>query len=218
MILDVVVVDLIPPTLVLSYQEVMLDIYNYNEYNVDFFNNYIFSLTDNYSKPVNIILTIDCSLLQEEVADYNVYYTATDENDNKIKHQLVVKLREFIGPEIICEDVVKVKLGSNVDLLSLVEVFDKYDSNAISRLSVISDGFDISILGSYEVKYTCFNTSGIFTEKTVTIIVEEDIENVDEIEVKEPVLDVNLLIIIGACLLGVGCIVVVIVYKKRKNK
>ena len=67
-ILDVVVVDLIPPILVLSYQEVMLDIYNYNEYNVDFFNNYIFSLTDNYSKPVNIILTIDCSLLQEEVA------------------------------------------------------------------------------------------------------------------------------------------------------
>ena len=222
---EIVVVDKIAPTLTLSTNEVTLDVCCYNEYDINFFREYIYILSDNYSTIENIVILIDTSGLKEEVADYNIYYTAFDENGNKKKEVLLVKMREMIGPNILVDDVIKVKVGSEVDLYSLVEVVDEYDSDAYKRLSIEYLEFDANTIGTYEIKYTCFNTSGIYSEKNVTIIVyDEVIENSNS---SKEALDFNTVLtstgfkisVIGiVVLISTSIILIGLLKKKKSNK
>ena len=216
--MDVLVVDEVAPILILATKEMELDVALFSDYNYDFFYDFIFSLKDNYSANDNLELVIDYSMLKEAVADYYVYYSVKDENDNKNKEVLLVKLREFIGPEIIGEDIVEVTIGSEVDLLSLVTVYDKYDSGVNKRLSVESNDFDINKCGTYEIKYTCFNTSGIYSEKVITVIVFDEVS--DNIENNNPNNDNFILyLIIGTVVVIIlaGCATFVVIKKKRNN-
>ena len=171
LILEIVVTDNYPPVITLLESEVILDIENYKDYCEDFFLQYLFNIQDNYSKFENIALEVDASEIRNDVADYTVYFKATDENNNKSVKQLVVKLREFVGPQIIIDDVIEIQQGEELDLYSLIEVSDKYDQEANKRLDINYGDFDSNVVGTYEIKLLCFNTSGIYTEKIILIIV-----------------------------------------------
>ena len=219
---DVLVLDKIAPTLVLSSDEVVLDVLEFDTFNTYYFEGFIYHLSDNYSKEEDIQLVIDISKLKQEIADFNVCYTAIDENNNKKKEVLLVKIREFIGPTIIGEDVIEVTKGSNIDLWSLVTVIDEYDLDAYQRLSVNSGDFDIDKAGSYEIVYTCFNTSGIFSEKIIVINVVDDTtngntnttekNNLETLEIIK-ILVISLSIVISSLIIMLG-----IIKKKKNNK
>ncbi len=217
-LVEVVVVDKIKPVLILTQQEITLDICYYKEYNWDYFFDYVYLLSDNYSKVENIILKIDISDLKEEVADFNVYFTALDENNNKINSELLVKLREFVGPQIIGDDYFTLEVGSEVDLSSFVEVVDEYDVDVADRLIIDSFDFDINEVGIYEVKYTCFNTSGIYSEKIITIEVvdsfNEIVEEKDNIMVDLVKSDLFKYFVLGIVVVTS----LIIVFKKKKIK
>jgi hypothetical protein len=218
MTMDVLVVDEVAPILILATKEIELDVALFSSYNYEFFYDFIFSLKDNYSSNYKLELVIDYSMLKEAVAAYYVYYSVKDENDNKNKEVLLVKLREFIGPEIIGEDIVEVMVGSDVDLLSLVTVYDKYDPTVIKRLSVDANDFDINRCGTYDVKYTCFNTSGIYSEKVITVIVFDEVS--DDIENNNSNNDNFILYLIiggGVVIILAGSTTFVVIKKKRNN-
>lgn len=216
--MDILVVDEEAPILILATKEIELDVALFSSYNYEFFYDFIFSLKDNYSSNDNLELVIDYSMLKENVADYYIYYSVKDENNNKNKEVLLVKLREFIGPEIIVDDIVEVMVGSDVDLLSLVAVYDKYDATVIKRLSVEANDFDINKCGTYVIKYTCFNTSGIYSEKIITVIVFDEVS--DNIENNNANNDNFILyLIIGGVVVIIlaGYATFVVIKKKRNN-
>lgn len=215
--MDVLVVDEVAPILILATKEIELDVASFSSYNYEFFYDFIFSLKDNYSTNDKLELVIDYSMLKEAVADYYVYYSVIDENDNKNKEVLLVKLREFIGPEIIGEDIVEVMVGSDIDLLSLVTVYDKYDITVNKRLSVEANDFNINRSGIYEIKYTCFNTSGIYSEKVITVIVFDEVSN--NIENNNSNDNFIFYLIIGTVVVIIfaGCLTFVVIKKKRNN-
>ena len=216
--MNVLVVDEIAPILILATKEIELDVSLFSDYNYEFFYDFIFSLKDNYSSNDNLELVIDYSMLSEAVADYYVYYSVKDENDNKNKEVLLVKLREFIGPEIIGDDIVEVMVGSDVDLLSLVTVYDKYDIGVNKRLSVEANDFDINRCGTYEIKYICFNTSGIYSEKVITVIVFDEVsDNIENNNANDD--NFILYLIIGTVVVVIlaGCATFIVIKKKRNN-
>lgn len=211
LIVEVNIVDTEAPTIKLIEDEIMLDIILYSDYNVDFFYDYIYRISDNYSTRENIIVQIDILELEKAVSDYNVYYKVIDQNENTTTASIKVKIREFIGPQLIIDDFIEIKLGTEVDLYSLVEVYDEYDSLALERLEIDSGNFDFNVAGSYTVKYTCFNTSGLYTEKTVTVkVIDDSIENVTQEISLQPYL---FYAIVAVVILGI--IIFVIIIQRR---
>ena len=207
---DVLVEDKIPPTVTLHFDELFLDIREYNLYDEKYFISFV-SVEDNYTISDKIKLDIDLSELAECIADFTVHVTATDENANVTEMSFPVKLREFVGPELIVADIIEIYVGEELDLLSIVEVVDLYDLDAISRLTVDSGNFDSNTSGTYTVKYTCFNTSGIYTEKLVTINVLEEVEESFEING-----EYLIAVLIGVGISTLGFVIVTI--SKKKNK
>ena len=206
---QVVVEDKEGPTIDVKISEIVLDISKLETYTSDYFVDLV-TIKDNFSSFDKLNVQVDISELELCVADYKVYMTVTDENKNTTEFCLAVKIREFVGPEILVSDVIEINVGDDVDLLSLATVVDLYDLEAIDRLTVDSGLFDANKSGSYQVIYTCFNTSGIYTEKVVTINV---VETMDSTQFKEQYLYVAL-IGLGICtLIFVGFII----HKKRIN-
>ena len=82
-IMEGIVVDKVPPIISLIKNEVTLDIEEFEAYNEDFFKEYIYSVSDNYSKKKDIDIKIDLTNLKPSISDFVVYYIATDENNNK---------------------------------------------------------------------------------------------------------------------------------------
>lgn len=215
-IMEVLVLDKIPPTLILTEQEITLDIVDFNNFNQDFFALYIHYLDDNYSDITKIKLLIDTEELQEKIADFHVYFTAIDENNNIKKDVLLVKLREFVGPNIIGEDFIEILKGSEIDLASLVIVEDKYDLEAYQRLSIDQGDFDINNEGIYKIVYTCFNTSGIYTEKIIEIKVIDEANNQNTSSQRFES-DIFMLGMIFLSVIIVIAFLAVRIFKKKKN-
>lgn len=203
------VVDEKAPLISLSTYEIELDISNFSSYNADFFQNYISKITDNCKE---ILVEIDCSSLRKKVEDFIVTYTAKDVYGNSSKTNLIVKLRELNGPILICEEKITIKKGEALDLLSLVSVYDEYDINAADTLVVEKNGFDNEKIGTYYVKYSCYNNSGRFTEKTIQIVVDDEVL---------PEVIINFIksnkksILFGIGLFG--CVLAFIIKRKRKK-
>ena len=203
------VLDDIPPVINLKTSEVVLDIVHFFDYDEEFFISYLYNYSDNYSLPENITMKVDIKELIENVEDFNVYFIVMDEFGNKSSKTLNVKLREFVGPVIEGEDSITINLGEEIDLYSLVSIIDPYDLDVKNRLTIDDGGFDNGVSGSYTIKYTCFNTSGIFTEKVIIISVlggdaEED----------KNVIWIILGVFVAAAVAGVG---VYIFIRKRRN-
>ena len=213
--LEVMVVDKVMPILNLITEEITLDIIDFKNYDEKYFGKYILNISDNYSKKEDINVIINVDTLEEVVSDYYINFIAIDENNNKTKKQILVKLREFIGPELICDDVINICVGEEIDLYSLVRVVDKYDLDAASRLTIDDGGFDNLALGTYKIKYTCFNTSGEYSEKIVTINVfglmkEENGSSIKTLHI--------LIISAVVVVVSVSTTAVVLILRKRKNR
>ena len=214
MTIEVYVVDTKSPLLDLICGEVILDIVEFNTYDVLYFEQFVYRLVDNYSK--NISLDIDISELCLEVKDFNVIYIASDENKNETKKVLKVMLRETCGPIITVQESLKLEIGEEIDLYSLVTVTDPYDSEVLSRLIIEDDGLDINTPGVYQVKYICFNTSGIYSEKVLEITVGDGVFLEEESNYNYEYEIIGLLVVI--CVLTGVIILIFYKVKKAKNK
>lgn len=215
--LEVFVVDNKAPQLDLICSEVTLDILDFSILDIEYFKQFIFRINDNYSNAIE--LKIDISSLKEEVRDFLVIYKAVDENKNVTEITLKVMLRESTGPVIDGVDYIEIEPGSELDLKSLVEISDPYDKDVSSRLIIESNDLNLDKPGTYYVKYTSFNTSGIYTEKVIEIKVLGEAEQ----ENKENFFDIDglsLVIIVGVVLVVLvsGGIFFVYKVKKRNNK
>ena len=212
--LDVFVIDTLSPQLILECEELILDVSLFDTFNTDFFKGYVYRLTDNYSQ--NITLVIDLYNFKEEVKDYEIVFIAMDENKNITKKTLKVMLREMVGPVIEVSDYIEVEVGSELDLHSLVTVFDPYDENVLERLIIESENLDLNTPGEYTVTYTSFNTSGIYTKKTLVIKVLSNnvVENIDNVDT----FPVELIILISVVVIVLSVGAFVIVYKVKKSK
>ena len=135
------------------------------------FSTYIYFISDNYTKRDDLIVKINAEQLQKEIADFPVIFTVIDENGNKIEKQILVKIREFMGPILNVVDVIHLDVGEDVDLLEFVSASDPYDEKVNERILIDFGDFNINEAGQYTVIYKCFNTSGIYTEKEVKVIV-----------------------------------------------
>lgn len=215
-ILEAIVVDRLAPIISLTSKEVTLDIEKFSQYDEEFFKEFIYMVSDDYSKKSDIKLEIDFNDLECRVSDFIVYFIATDQNNNKTKREFIVKLRELIGPEIIVDDIIYLDIGEEVVLEDLVTIYDKYDSNVKERLIVECDDFMSTKSGSYLVKYICFNTSGIYSEKTVEIIVGNP-SNINQNLTEEDNLFIYFIIIGSVIILISGGIVFYKFYIKRKK-
>lgn len=215
-IMEGIVVDKVPPIISLIKNEVTLDIEEFEAYNEDFFKEYIYSVSDNYSKKKDIDIKIDLTNLKPSISDFVVYYIATDENNNKTKRGLTVKIRETIGPEINGEDVVRLDVGSDVNLSDYVTLYDKYDPNVLERLMIESDDFTTDKAGIYYVKYISFNTSGIYSEKTIKFIVGNPSSASKSSKDNDFV--IYLAIVGGLMVLGGGYLTFKYIQKRRKIK
>ena len=206
---QVIVEDKEAPIIDINIAEIVLDISKLESYTRDYFVDLV-AIKDNFSSYDKLIVEVDISQIELCVADYKVYMKVIDENKNTTELCLPVKIREFVGPEILISDVIEINVGDNIDLLSLATVVDLYDSEAINRLTVDDSLLDVNNSGSYQVKYTCFNTSGIYTEKVVTINV---VETIDSAPFNEWYLYIALLA------LGTGSLIFVclVIRKKRIN-
>lgn len=183
------VIDDESPMLLLKHNEVTLNIKEYSSFNFDYFKNYILDISDNHTSIDKLVLSIDHSKVLNEIGDFEVSYYVKDLSENITTEKMIVKLRELKGPDLIGEDIVTIKLGEEIDLLSLVEVKDEYDSNAIDRLEILSSNLNTCIVGNYEVTYICYNSSGNYSTKVIVIEVIDDlgVEN----NQKEEVVDKN---------------------------
>ena len=204
---EVVVADKTSPIINLKTEELTLDIRSFATYDNDYFKEYIYNYSDNYSQKENIILEIDTSNLCENVADFHVNFTAIDENNNKTIKKLIVKFREMIGPMIDGPDEININIGDALDLSRLVTVSDLYDDGVSSRLEIDDDGFNNLLSGTYRIKYTSFNTSGIYSEKIVTVNVIGE-ENNDYL--------LPMILIVGSIVLLAGVVVTIIIVKRRR--
>lgn len=184
-VVDVVIIDDIKPSVLLKRKEIELDIVDFEMYDFNFFKNYIIEYADNCTLKESLIVEIDFSSLKKEVFDYIVTYRIFDENNNYCEESLIVKVREMVGPNLIGEDEININIYEEIDLFSLVSVEDPYDFEAIKRLEILENNLDNSKVGKYNVKYICYNNSGRFTEKTITINVI-DVENENNIGEKQP--------------------------------
>ena len=209
---DVLVEDKEPPILTFDFDELILDIRDYNLFDEEYFVSLI-SISDNCSLVDDIRVIVDLSELAECISDYTIYVTAKDENNNDSDISFTIKIREFIGPELIVDDVIEIYVGEEIDLLSMVEVVDPYDLDAASRLMMDAGDFDSNKSGTYSVKYTCFNTSGIYSEKIVTVNVNESIEDSTLITG-----EYLMAVLMGVGISAVAFIVVVIIKKKLAKK
>ena len=145
---------------------------------------------------------------------YKLFYNVA-KNKNITKKTLKVMLREMVGPVIEVSDYMEVEVGSELDLYSLVTVFDPYDENVLERLIIESENLDLNTPGEYTVTYTSFNTSGIYTEKTLVIKVLSNnvVENIDNVDTFPA--ELIILISVVVIVLSVGSFV--IVYKVKKS-
>ena len=207
---QVVVEDKEAPMITLNLTEIVLDISKFESYTNDYFISLV-TINDNFSSYDKLDIEVDVSELELYIADYNVYLKVTDENKNTTDLCIPVKLREYVGPEIIVNDVIEISVGENVNLLSYATVVDIYDLDAIDRLTVDSSLFDVNKCGSYQVKYTCFNTSGIYSEKIVTINV---VETIDSTQYNEQYLYVVLIVLS----ISATIFVCFVIRKKRINR
>ena len=173
------VIDDQKPVFLLKQNEVTLDVGNFKSYDYDFFKSFIVDVSDNHTKFENLIIRIDYSKMLNSISDYEIIYTIEDESGNYSTDFMIVKLREMNGPNIIGEDVVTIKLGEDIDLLSLVEVEDYYDENAKEKLEILSTNFDKNVAGKYEITYICYNSSGNYSTKIVVINVIDDNPKMD---------------------------------------
>ena len=171
---EATVVDEEKPNIILKSDELILDIVNFNDYDVEFFYNQIIEISDNYSTNDELEINIDYSKLKEKVLDYEVFYHITDENNNTRTKILNVKLREMVGPVLKGESIVYLNLGEEVDLLSLIEATDPYDNEVNNRIKVLETNLNILEEGKYFVKFICYNSSGLYTEKLIEIVVGDD--------------------------------------------
>lgn len=218
LILEAMVVDKVPPSLVLLESEITLDILEFNLYNVNFFEKYIYLINDNYTKKDELILKINTVELKKEVADFKVYFTLIDENGNKTEKYILVRIRELVGPQLLVDDIIYLKLGDERDLLSFAEAYDDYDDKVGERILIDKGNFDINVAGEYIVIYKCFNTSGIYTEKPVTIIVG-DSNKKNENSPKEDTDFVGIVITISIIVITVfGVYTFVVIRKRLKRK
>ena len=208
----VLILDNIAPTINLINPETSLDITLYETFDEDFFNSYLFSYSDNYNENEELIMDIDIKELECRVADFKVYFSVIDSSGNETTEELLVKLRETVGPQIIVDDKIMIEIGEEVDFLTLATVLDEFDIEASSRLTVDTSNLDVNTKGKYQIVYTCFNTSGIYTDKVVDVIVG------DEITVNESSVNLLPLLIVVPIVVITGIIVLVLIKKKKKTK
>lgn len=215
LILGALVVDEEEPLLILTANEDILDIKEFNSYDTDFFKEYIQKVRDNYSTTDKIKIEIKTANLECKVADFLIHFVATDENNNQTKIEFIVKLRELVGPEIICDETIYINLGEDVDLYSLVTIYDEFDEEAQERLMVEQPkDFQTHKEGIYHIKYTCFNTSGVYSEKIVKVIVGNPDNNLIKVDYNIPPLTIVIGSLVILCLVGFGIYKLVL---KRKN-
>lgn len=220
------IVDKKSPDFVLEKNDVTLDIAKYSEYDYNFFRKYILDLSDNFTIVDNINIEIDMSKLKEEVSDYEINYVITDENGNKSSEKLIVKLRELVGPEIVVEPNIRIKVGEQIDLYSIVEVYDAYDREAKTRLSILDNNLNINVAGNYNVTYICYNNSGKYTTKTVTVevidnsLINQTENNYDDnnniIDKLKTKIDDEM--ILKVVLISLVIVFVLTIFKRNKNK
>jgi hypothetical protein len=191
------VVDNEKPMLLLKHSEITIDINEYRFFNDEYFKKYIVDISDNHTSLNDLVLTIDYSNVTNDVGDFDIIYSLKDIAGNITTEKMIVKLREVTGPKLSGEDIVTIKLGEEIDLLSLIEVYDEYDINAEERLEILSSNFNNTIAGSYEVTYICYNNSGNFTTKVIIInVIDDKLDDVIESE-KEEIENKNDDIIVG---------------------
>ena len=171
------IIDNKNPVIKLKNNSITVDILDFAMLNNDYFLELIEEISDNYTNNTDLIIDIDYSSLKEEVGDYEVYYSVTDESGNNTKIKLDFSLREMVGPKIIADDFYNFTIGTQVDLKSLVTVYDPYDFSAYLRLEIVENDYNPNKKGTYHVTYRVYNSSGLYSLKTITI-------NVSDIDVK----------------------------------
>lgn len=218
--LEIMVVDRTPPTLDLYTTELTLDILDFELYDLSFFESYIYRLIDNYTNKENISIEIDTGDFKEEVADYIITYTATDYCNNKTKKEILVKLRELVGPVILVDNPIYLEVGSDIDLSTYIAVTDEFDPYVSRNLNIEFGDFDMNQVGTYIVKVICFNSSGVFSEEEVEVIVTLDgnpsIETPDS-NTKIPLKVILFIIALVVCVVAV-VVTIILFSKKKKDK
>lgn len=83
-------------------------------------------------------------------------------------------IRAALSAPVINASDVTVKIGDSFDPMANVTAHDEVDGEITSKITITSNDVDTTKAGVYHVTYEVTNSSGITTEKTITVTVEEN--------------------------------------------
>ena len=114
-----------------------------------------------------------------EAGVYDVVYTVADSEGEEATLTLKIKVLEeadTVAPVLAeAENIVKTynQFGEAPDLTTLITANDAVDGAIAIEERMITTAFDINKAGSFEVKYTVKDSSGIAAELTITLVVND---------------------------------------------
>ena len=166
------VIDDINPIIRLSKTSDRVDIDTIEDF-YQLLNSYIMIVDDNYDKKEDLKIIINSPITNLEVGSFTIEYKVIDREGNMAIETLNLEMVETIGPIITSEDNYEFDIGQEVDLMSLIEVSDLYDSNVAKNVEVISSNVDFKKAGNYRVIYRAYNSSGNYTLHEVNVNIKE---------------------------------------------
>jgi len=205
------IIDDTSPTLDLTASIVDIDISKYNDFGSIDYLDYVYSYYDDYDISSDLYLSYESELIYS-IGDYYVTYLLVDTSGNYTEKQVLFRVRETTGPVIEASSNLNFDLNEAIDVEKLVTITDFYDTNAINNLEVTYNNLNPQKAGSYTVKYRCYNNSGRYSTKEITInIVDNNANNIIS-----SFLSSNGLFII-AMIIEAGVFIFVIVKTKNKS-
>lgn len=176
LILEIKIVDKESPILNIKKELIELDYQlKLDKY---IFDKYILKVEDNYDTLEIEDVVIDFSKVQPRVGIYEVYYSVVDSAGNKTTAILNVFLKSRHSPTIIVKEAI-IKRNQVFNLSSYVVVEDPSDEEAWYNLKIEEGEVNTTVLGTYYLTLSCYNSSGNFAYEVLKVVVEE-VENEDE--------------------------------------
>lgn len=121
---------------------------------------------------------LDKSKKINQKTDIIKYYLNLPDSEKQSYSDLIEKIK-LGGKPVIYADKKQlvVKAGDDLDLLSLVSVYDNEDYFIELTLDNVATDFNSDVVGEYTVEYSCSDSDGNSVKETVKIIVKENVKN-----------------------------------------
>ncbi len=193
---EVPVIELTTHSLFLDYKT------DFNNFN---FKNYIIKISDD-----NVINENNLKIennLENKVGSYYIRYTYSD-GIHSAEEIIDVRLISYNKP-IIETSYIEIEAGTTYDLLEFLIITDESDSYILDSVEIDDSNVNYDEAGTYYIKATAVNSSGLNTEKRIRVKVISGF-SIDSITLTFIVISSILLIIII-----VGSFTVLIIFKKK---